>query len=243
MSSFDAVGLSSVLEREVVFFETCESTQIEARRLAHAGAPAGTLVVANSQSGGKGRLGRTWQAEAGKNLLFSLVLRPPIPPERAPLLCLATAVALADVLDCRIKWPNDLLDEQGRKWCGILAEMDARDGFLRHAVIGVGINVNQVDFPPELPNPGAMAWVRGPQNRVDVLRDAVVQIERWCAELSGGSEAVLKAWVTRAAHLGQRIRVGEVEGIARDLRDDGALLIETKAGIVPVLAGDVELLR
>jgi BirA family transcriptional regulator, biotin operon repressor / biotin---[acetyl-CoA-carboxylase] ligase len=242
VSSFDAAGLSGVLERDVVFFENCESTQIEARRLADSGAPAGTLVVANSQSGGKGRLGRTWQAASGKNLLFSLVMRPPIPPEQAPLLCLATAVALADVLDCRIKWPNDLLDDQGRKHCGILAEMDADAGYLRHAVLGVGINVNQVEFPPELPNPGSMALVRGPQNRAVVLRDAVFQIERWCAELSGGSEAVLKAWRARAAHLGQRIRVGAVEGVARDLRGDGALLIETSTGIVPVLAGDVELM-
>lgn len=242
MAGFDSVGLSAVLDRDVVFFESCESTQIEARRLASAGAPAGTLVVTEIQSAGKGRLGRQWQSEAGKNLLFSLVLRPPIAPKRAPLLCLATAVALADVLNCRIKWPNDLLDSQGRKHCGILAEMDADAGFLRHAVIGVGINVNQVDFPPDLPNPGSMALVRGPQNRVAVLRDAVFQIERWCAELSGGSEAVLKAWRARAAHLGQRIRVGEVEGVARDLRGDGALLIETSTGIVPVLAGDVELM-
>jgi BirA family transcriptional regulator, biotin operon repressor / biotin---[acetyl-CoA-carboxylase] ligase len=239
---FDAAGLSEALERDVVFFERCESTQVEARRLADKGAAAGTLVVANSQSGGKGRLGRTWQAAAGKNLLFSLVLRPPIAPERAPLLCLATAVALADVLDCRIKWPNDLLDKQGRKHCGILAEMDAGGGFLRHAVIGVGINVNQVDFPAELPNPGSMALVRGPQNRANVLRDAVFQIERWCAQLSGGSDVVLQAWRARAAHLGQRVRVGEIDGIARGLRDDGALLIETERGVVPVLAGDVQLI-
>lgn len=242
LSAFDAVTLSTALDREVVFFETCESTQLEASKLAQSGAPAGTLVLANSQSAGRGRLGRSWQAAKGKNLLFSLVLRPPIRPERAPLLCLATAVALANVLDLRIKWPNDLLDAEGRKHCGILAQMEAKNGFLSHAILGVGINVNQMEFPPELPNPGSLAMLRGSQDRVAVLKETVFGIEKWCAELSGDGKSVLQAWRARAAHLGQRVRVGEVEGIAKGLRDDGALLIETVAGIVPVLAGDVELM-
>ena len=240
--SFDQVGLSELLEREVTFHAHCESTQVEAVRLAKEGAPAGSLVVADAQGAGKGRLGRSWHAEPGENLLFSLVLRPPLPPAQAPLLCLATAVGLAQALDLHIKWPNDLLDDQGRKVCGLLAELEASQGYVEWAVIGVGINVNQVDFPADLPNPGSLALRAGPQERGPLLKKAVFAIERWCAELSGGGESMLDAWRRRAAHLGQVVRVGDVEGVARDLRSDGALLIETASGLVPILAGDVEML-
>ena len=240
--SMDRALLSEMLERDVAYFDACQSTQVEARALAQNGAPSGTLVVADSQTAGKGRLGRSWHGEPGENLAFSLILRPPLPPQQAPLLCLATAVGLANALDLRIKWPNDLLDQDGRKICGILAEMEAQASYVEYAIIGVGINVNQVGFPEELPNPGSLAMSRGVQDRSSVLRDAVFAIERWCAELSGGGDSVLMAWRKRAAHLGQRVRVGQIEGIARDVRGDGALMIDTADGIQPILTGDVEML-
>jgi BirA family biotin operon repressor/biotin-[acetyl-CoA-carboxylase] ligase len=149
---------------------------------------------------------------------------------------------LAQVLDLQIKWPNDLIDQNGRKVAGILAELEASQGFVQWAIIGVGINVNQVEFPAEIPNPGSLAQLRGPQDRSEILRDSVFAIERWCAELSSGADSMLEAWRRRSAHLGKRVRVGEIEGVARDVREDGALLVETLAGVVPILAGDVEMM-
>ena len=238
----DKAHLSTLLERDVVFFEECESTQIEARKLAQDGAPSGTLVVTDSQIAGKGRLGRSWHGRTGQNLAFSLILRPPLSPQQAPMLCLATAVGLAQALNLRIKWPNDLLDESGRKVCGILAEMEAHPTYVEYAIIGVGINVNQTTFPEDLPNPGSLAMTHGEQDRALILREVVFAVERWCAELSGGTATVLGAWRQRAAHLGQRVRVGSVEGIARDVRDDGALMIDTGGGLEAILTGDVEML-
>ena len=244
MSEFSAVRIESLLERDVRFFEDCESTQVEARQWADEGAPPGGLVVADAQHGGRGRLGRSWHSESGKNLAFSLILRPPLRIEEAPLLCLAAGVGVAEALDLAIKWPNDLLDGEGRKVAGILAEMETSHGRLKHAVIGIGVNVNQTDFPPEIPNPGSLSLLRGPQDRALILEKCVFSVEKWCAELVSARDRVLKRWKHRFAHQGAIVRVGETEGVAEGIRDDGALLLRKESGqVVPILAGDVEMVR
>ena len=236
--AFGPRTLSWRCEREVVFLPECESTNREAFQMGLDGVAGGTLVVADRQTAGKGRLGRRWISEDG--LTFSLLLRPPLRPAQAPLLCLAAALGVAEALDRRIKWPNDVWDDQGRKVAGILAELHAEVDRLHFVVLGVGVNVNQTVFPPDLPNPVSLAQLRGPQDRAATLGRIVQAIERRCAQVRH-PQAMLEAWRRRSVTLGQRVRVGEVEGYATDIRADGALVVQTDDGARPILAGDVEM--
>jgi BirA family biotin operon repressor/biotin-[acetyl-CoA-carboxylase] ligase len=109
-------------------------------------------------------------------------------------------------------------------------------------VLGIGINVNQTEFPDELPNPGSVALLRGPQDRAELLGRVIQAIESRCAEV-GAPGAMLEAWRRRSVTLGKQVRVGEIEGWATDLRDDGALMLSTESGPRAILAGDVEMVR
>ena len=230
--------LSWRCERDVVFLPECASTNREAFQMGLDGVAGGTLVVAERQTAGKGRLGRRWVSEDG--LTFSLLLRPALRPAQAPLLCLAAALGVAEALDLRIKWPNDVWDDQGRKVAGILAELNAEVDRLHFVVLGVGVNVNQTAFPPDLPNPVSLAQLRGHQDRAATLGRVVTAIERRCAQVNH-PEPMLEAWRRRSVTLGQRVRVGEVQGYATDVRADGALVVQTDHGPRPILAGDVEM--
>ena len=242
MTEFSQGRLERLLERDVRFLEVCESTQKEARLWAEEWAPTGSLVVANAQTEGRGRLGRSWHSEPGKNLAFSMVLRPALRIQDAPLICLAAGVGLAEALNLSIKWPNDILDPEGRKIGGILAEMETSNGRLKHAIVGIGVNVNQTQFPESLPNPGSLALLRGEQDRAVVLERCVLALEKWCSELTTSPAGVLDQWRRRSAHLGKTVRVGDVEGISEGVREDGAMLLRTRSGeIHAILAGDVEM--
>ena len=223
------------LNRPVHYFQRCGSTNVEARRLAGmTSSPAGTLVVADVQEAGRGRLGREWSSEFGENLLFSLVMEPRVVPQMAPVCVLAWAAAMAEVLDCQVKWPNDLITSDGYKIGGILAELSAEAERVCFVVLGVGINVNQREFPG-LPEAKSMANIRGENlDRAQLLADLVSAIEA----VDTRSVPDLTPWRTRSHTLGRRVRVGDVEGVATDIREDGALLVDG----VAILAGDVQLL-
>ncbi|HWS15327.1 MAG TPA: biotin--[acetyl-CoA-carboxylase] ligase, partial [Candidatus Methylomirabilis sp.] len=133
-----------------------DSTNRVAMEMAEHGAKHGTVVVADAQTAGRGRMGRRWESPPGKNLYVSMLLRPPVPTVEAPQLSLVTGVALADAVEAMgvsasLKWPNDLYLGE-RKAAGILAEMASDPDGVRHVVIGVGLNVNmeEADFPPVL---------------------------------------------------------------------------------------------
>ena len=136
-------------------FETLDSTNDLAKELAAQGAPEGTVVVAETQTGGRGRLGREWNSPPGVGLYVSLVLRPMLPPMELPQITLTTAVAVVRAVRRvtgvapGIKWPNDLL-LNGKKLGGILTEMETESDRIRHVVVGLGLNVNNPAFPPEL---------------------------------------------------------------------------------------------
>ena len=136
-------------------FETLDSTNDLAKELAVQGAPEGTVVVAEAQTGGRGRLGREWDSPPGVGLYVSLVLRPMLPPMELPQITLTTAVAVVRAVRRvagvapGIKWPNDLL-LNGKKLGGILTEMETESDRIRHVVVGLGLNVNNPGFPPEL---------------------------------------------------------------------------------------------
>lgn len=141
--------------RNCIYMETVDSTNTRAKRLAEEGAPSGTLVVAEEQTGGKGRRGRGWSAAKGENIMMTLLLRPQIRPEHASRMTLLMAMAVVrgirkeTGLPAGIKWPNDVV-VHGKKVCGILTEMSAEIDYINHVVIGTGINVNQEIFPEEI---------------------------------------------------------------------------------------------
>jgi BirA family transcriptional regulator, biotin operon repressor / biotin---[acetyl-CoA-carboxylase] ligase len=209
------------------------STNDRARELAAAGAPHGTLVTAAAQSAGRGRQGRTWSAPEGHALLMSLVLR-----GAHPLLPLAAGVAVADAIgsDARIKWPNDVLID-GRKVAGILAEGRPQEGW---AVLGIGLNVSAPagGFPEELRE--IAASLNGALSRHEVL---AALLERLEARLASPLPEVLAEWRRRDALLGQRVGWDGGHGVAAGIDADGSLLVDTDAGRVALIAGEVHLRR
>ena len=243
--------------------DSLTSTNDRARELAAEGAED-VAVVADAQTGGRGRLDREFIAPRG-GVWLSLLTRPTAPPARAPLFTLAAAVATVDAcreagVDAHIKWPNDVLvgsDEDGgnasggsgrggRKLAGILTEMEGEADRVSWLVVGVGVNAN-VD--PEALPADATSLRAETGGDVDRRRLAATLLERFAtlAETADRSDRTLAAWRDRASTLGRRVRVetpsGPVTGTAVDVESPGALVIDTDDGTRRVHAGDCEHLR
>lgn len=230
--------------RPVRYEASCSSTNRIARALART-TPMGMplpVVVSDHQTDGRGRRGRSWMASAGQNLLFSVVLRPPLSPARMPRAILAWAAAMAEVLDVSLKWPNDLVVPAGdgyRKLGGILAELETGPAESGRAVppsvvLGVGINVSQVSFD-DLPQATSLALLGRPTtDRARLLGRLVRAIDA----VDVRADDLLAPWRQRAWMLGRTVRVGDLVGVAEGIREDGALIVSGR----PVLAGDVELI-
>ena len=141
--------------KTIIYYEQLDSTNTQIERLAKEGAPHGTVVVAKSQTAGKGRRGRTWESSGDENVYMSFLLRPQIDPQKAPMLTIVMAYSVAKAIekqgyvDLQIKWPNDLI-LSGKKVCGILTEMHLAQTTIDYVVIGVGVNVNTTAFSEEL---------------------------------------------------------------------------------------------
>jgi len=236
----------------LLHFATLGSTNDEARRLAEAGAPDGTVVWADKQTAGRGRRGRPWISPAG-NLHFSLLVRQRIDAARAAQLSLVAAVALGETVasllpaprSVTFKWPNDVLVD-GAKIAGILLESSgSADGEIEWLVVGCGVNLAEApklaDYPAvSLREAGAQEAAPG-----IVLERAVLAFDGWRQRWQNeGIVPVREAWIARAHGLGGRIRVrlpdGEVEGRFTGMDGDGALVLETGPGVRrTVTAGDV----
>jgi BirA family biotin operon repressor/biotin-[acetyl-CoA-carboxylase] ligase len=235
-AAWGALTLALRSGRPVEHHAETSSTNTRARALAAvlpAGAPL-PLVVADHQTAGRGRLGRSWSAAPGAGLLFSLVLRPPVPPVEAPRCVLLWAAAMAEVLGLLLKWPNDLVDAEGRKVGGMLAELDGLGADrVPSVILGVGINI-EPPTDPALTQAGSLRGLgRAPVDRAALLGALVRAVDR----VDPLDPAGLDRWRARAHTLGRRVRVAGREGLATGLREDGALLVDG----VPILAGDVEL--
>lgn len=141
--------------KEVLYFDTIDSTNTKAQELAEKGYPSGTLVVADKQESGKGRRGRSWVSPSGTGIFMTLMIKPDINPNNASMLTLVAALAVAKVItsvtgeEALIKWPNDIV-VNGKKVCGILTEMNAQFDYINHIVVGIGINVHNESFPEEI---------------------------------------------------------------------------------------------
>ncbi len=141
--------------KDTLCYETIDSTNAQAKRLAEAGYGDGTLIVADHQEAGRGRRGRSWETPAGTNIAMSLLLKPEINPNNASMITLVAALAVSKAITqitgepAPIKWPNDIV-MNGKKVCGILTEMSAQFDYVNHIVVGIGINVNIESFPEEI---------------------------------------------------------------------------------------------
>jgi BirA family biotin operon repressor/biotin-[acetyl-CoA-carboxylase] ligase len=232
-------------------FETLDSTNRYALAAARDGAAAGLVVVAEEQTAGRGRLGRIWIAPPGAALLVSVLLRPALAPDQLHLLTAAGSLAMAEAVEdaCGLrpdlKWPNDLLVGD-RKLGGVLAEADIDGRDVRAVVVGIGLNVQWDDFPPELAEiaTSCSAETGGQVSRAAVLDAFLVRASVRFSD----PDAAFVEYRTRLGTLGRAVRVdlasGPVQGIAVDVAPDGTLLVETAdQGIVEVTAGDVVHLR
>jgi BirA family biotin operon repressor/biotin-[acetyl-CoA-carboxylase] ligase len=239
-----------IMGRAFYPLRSVDSTQDVAKQLAAHGAPEGTVVVADHQTRGRGRAGRTWLAEPEVNLLFSVLLRPPIPITRVPQLSLLAAVASSDALGAetgfpvRIRWPNDLL-LAGRKVAGILTEAASGAQGVLHVSVGIGVNVNQTVFPEEIRQRAtSLALVTGRSlDREALLEALLAALDRWyAAYLEAGFNSVRSAWRQHSATLGEWVVSGHgITGTALDLDEDGALLVRLPSGVVErVVAGEVQ---
>lgn len=243
--------------RKIIFAEEVASTNTEAKRQALEGVPEGTVVIAEQQTGGKGRLARSFFSPKGKGLWFSVILRPKFPPQEAPHCTLMAAVAVARAmvvfgLQPQIKWPNDLLYDN-RKLVGILTEMSADVDHIDYVVIGTGINVNIMpeDFPEDIRDKAtSLAIMKGEKiPRVQFLQEVLRAMDDLYAKVQEqGFAPVMQEWKQYNITLGKEVRVigvrtGEVfYGKAIDIDADGALIVEKADGTQEhVLAGDVSI--
>lgn len=235
--------------QEIVYKETISSTMDEAVRLGIAGAAAGTVVCAETQTKGRGRLGREWISPPGKGIYASLILRPQVPLSEVAQLTLVSAVAVCEALrntaeiDALIKWPNDILIN-GKKAAGILTELNAEMDRVRFVVVGFGINVNTL--AAQLPPEGTSLKIEAKKDlsRVLVLQDVLRSFEKWMNIFEGeGFSPVRSRWKELSATLGKKVKFveprGEVVGTAFDLAPDGSLLLKKDNGeIVKKNSGD-----
>ena len=241
--------------RRLHYSARTDSTSLQLDQLAEAGAPEGSVVVADEQTAGRGRMARTWFSPPGVNLYFSLLLRPRVAPAAATTLPLLAGLAVARAVErvapklkARIKWPNDI-QIGGRKVCGILCDMQAEADSVRHVIVGLGVNVNLAagELPPELAHRATSLRIAG-GSRVSraVLLAAILNMfepayESWCVD---GLAPFLEELRARDALAGRRVTLEQFQhrhsGRAAGVAPDGALLLEMDNGsILPVLSGDV----
>ena len=247
--------LDGVFGQRVVSYEITDSTNTRAKQLAEEGAVHGTLVVANMQTAGKGRRGRSWQQEEGSVIAMSLLLRPTFSPDKASMLTLLAAHSVAGAIEAvtglpaAIKWPNDIVIN-GKKTVGILTEMSlgVEQAAIDYIVIGIGINVNNTAFPEEIRDMATSLYLEKGERvsrsvliaesmrRLEVDYEAFLKTE----DLS----AILPDYNAHLISMNKEVRVldpkGEYTGISRGMDAQGELLVERADGeIIKVYAGEV----
>jgi BirA family biotin operon repressor/biotin-[acetyl-CoA-carboxylase] ligase len=253
----EAVGprlATAWLGRRHVHVVTCGSTNDLAAAEARAGAAEGLLVTTDTQTAGRGRLGRSWHAPADESLAFSLLLRPARPAVEIPPLTLLVGAAVAAALrglglDARVKWPNDVLvrvDGRPRKVAGVLTEAASVGDHIGHVVVGIGINVNGRRFPAELAETAtSLELGRGaPVDRVAVLAGVLAAIEaayeQFRAVGPGAAVALWDVYADRELRCRARVDGRDVEGVAEGVHPDGALRLRDDDGVVHrIVAGEI----
>ncbi|MBT2575437.1 biotin--[acetyl-CoA-carboxylase] ligase [Bacillus sp. ISL-51] len=243
------------LGKQLYYRDVLPTTQKTAHELANDGAPEGTLVVADKQTAGRGRMSRVWHSQEGNGIWMSLILRPDIPLQKAPQLTLLSAVAVVQAIEAAagiqpdIKWPNDLLIH-GKKAVGILTELQAEEDRVRSVIIGIGINVNQQtdDFPDELQDIATSLSLEAGEkiDRAGLIQEILQTFEkRYQDYLTHGFTPIKLLWESYALGLGNELQARTLQGTfygkSLGIDDEGVLLLETKDGIKKIYSADIEL--
>jgi len=272
--SADAIGdglQTRILGHRIVYHEQVGSTNDAAKQLAETGEPEGTLVIADEQTAGRGRLARTWVAPPRSSILMSLILHPGLAPHQAPRVTMVVALGACDAihaetgLNAAIKWPNDIL-LNGKKCAGILAESGIVGDKLEYVIVGLGVNVNfaltdiiQVATSDSRFLPFGETWnlngnvttiadeMRKPCARVPLIQSILRSIENYYLRLRAG-ENLREEFANRLTTLGKSIQAqtpwGIEAGVAEDVDDDGALqLRRADNSLVRLVAGEVTLAK
>ncbi len=254
-----ALTAGEIIGREVIFLDSTGSTNDAAMKIAaEKDDPEGIVVVADTQTGGRGRLGRSWVSPPGVNLYFTILLKPEFSPDEAPLLTLMAAVASVSAirkvtgLEAGIKWPNDIL-VSGRKAGGILLEMKTDADMIRFVAIGIGINVNMdVEALPEEIRSLSTTLLKEGNIKVDrarLLENILTEAERLYKDVvAGKGSVILKEWRELSSMAGRQVSVQmhdkTISGIAEDIDDKGRLIVRLPSGgRETVSAGDVTILK
>ena len=250
--------LLSCLETEwaggrIVYFDATDSTNAQAKRLAEAHAPHGTLVVSDRQDGGKGRRGRSWASPSGVGIWMSLILRPKIDPSLASMLTLVAALAVRKGileetgLSPLITWPNDLV-LNGKKICGILTEMSTELMEIQYVITGIGINVNQKEFPPEIRDTAtSLSLEAGRSFRRSSLIAAILKAFEKDYEAflkTGDLSLLLEEYNACLVNRGKEVCIldpsGEYRAVAEGIDENGSLLVTLPDGTRrEIISGEV----
>lgn len=244
--------------QQVHYFETVDSTQLVAHELVRQGAPDGTLVIAEEQTAGRGRMMREWNSSKGKGIWMTIIIRPEIAPHQAPQFTLVTAVAVVNAMKAlfknftpEIKWPNDIL-VNGKKTTGILTEMIAEADRIQALLIGIGINVNQQleDFPEEIQSIATSLAIEEGQSieRVHLVASVLDYLEQYSEQyVQHGFSKIKTLWEESSGTIGKQVKATTltevIEGEAISITDTGVLEIRQANGVVKgVYSADIELL-
>lgn len=244
------------LGKEIDYHHSCASTQIVAHQLAQEGRPAGTIVLAEEQTAGRGRLARKWDSAAGKGIWMSVILRPQVVPQKAPQFTLVTAVAVVRAIEevtglkPEIKWPNDVLIK-GRKCTGILTELQSDQDGIQALIIGIGLNANQdqSDFAPELSDIAtSLKMERGSDvSRQDLVRAILYHLEQYTElYISEGFGLLKTIWEGYSSTIGNQVRARMAKetlvGVAESITEDGVLQLRTADGkLHSIYSADIEM--
>lgn len=240
------------LGKDTVFFSTCDSTNTRLQELANAGAKEGTVVISEEQTAGQGRNGRNWNSPKGEGIFLSMLLRPEFKPRYASKITLVTALAVCSALGKNgverlfIKWPNDIV-ASGKKLCGILTKMSTDAEAIQYIIVGLGINVNQKNFHPEIAKIATSLYIetKEEKSQVNIIADFLSAFETYYEQFRITKDLSLlkEEYNQKLVHRNSMVRIIE-EGRektvkALEINEKGELLVEEQGQIRTIIAGEI----
>lgn len=239
--------------KEVLYFDTIDSTNTKAQELAEKGYPSGTLVVADKQESGKGRRGRSWVSPSGTGIFMTLMIKPDINPNNASMLTLVAALAVAKAItsvtgeEALIKWPNDIV-VNGKKVCGILTEMNAQFDYINNIVVGVGINVHNESFPEEISQMASSLMIEAGGkrfHRAQIIAETMLYFEQYYDTFLKTQDlsALVREYDELLVNRNKSVRVLDpkepFDGKAMGITPKGELIVDTWESRKLVSSGEV----
>ena len=240
------------LGKDTVFFSTCDSTNTRLQELANAGAKEGTVVISEEQTAGQGRNGRNWNSPKGEGIFLSMLLRPEFKPRYASMITLVTALAVCSVLEKNgvehlfIKWPNDIV-ASGKKLCGILTKMSTDADAIQYIIVGLGINVNQKNFHPEIAEIATSLYLetKEEKSQVNIIADFLSAFETYYEQfrLTKDLSLLKEEYNQKLVHRNSMVRIieeGQEKTVkALEINEKGELLVEEQGQIRTIIAGEI----